>query len=100
MPERSLAAERCWYAVSPDGLGHDLVIRVSAPFVDNDIWQADVSLGVLDERRYAIAGVDSWQALYSAMRFAETCVRQFAEEGWTFYWGKGGERAAPDELLY
>jgi hypothetical protein len=99
MPEHVIAAERRWYAVAPDGQDHDLVIRVSAPYVDDGVWRAEVSLGVLEKRSHSIAGEDSWQALFLAMSFAATRVGHFAEDGWSFYWERGGERAAPEDLL-
>lgn len=99
MPEQDIAAERYWYAVAPDGQGHDLVIRASVPYVDDGVWWVKVSLGVLEERSQSIAGVDSWQALFLAMSFAATRVAHFAQDGWSFYWERDGERAAPQDLL-
>jgi hypothetical protein len=93
------AAERTWFAVAPDGTEHEVVLRVGVPTLEpGGEWRAPVSLGALESRIHNIAGVDAWQAVTLAMRFAATRVSHFAEEGWLFYWDHGGDPASPSEL--
>ena len=99
MSSPSIVAQRIWYAVAPDGAGHDLVIRVEAPFQEDGAWRAHVSLNALEPQAHVVAGLDSWQAVYMAMRFAAIRLGHFADKGWKFYWEKGGEQAAVDDLL-
>ena len=95
----ALAAERTWFAVAPDGTEHDVVLRIGVPTCEPDgQWRATVSLGVLESRTHKIAGVDAWQAASLAMRFAATRVGHFAEDGWRFFWERGGELASPTDL--
>jgi hypothetical protein len=93
------AAQRILYAVAPDGSGQDLVIGIEAPYEDDGCWRAKLSLGALESQVFAIAGVDSWQAVYLAMRFAAMRLDHFAGNGWTFYWEKHGAQTLPDDLL-
>lgn len=96
---RSQAAERTWFAISPDGSERDVVIRVGVPTHEaGGEWRAVVSLDGLEDREYAIAGVDAWQAVRLAMRFAAARVLDFAERGWRFYWERGGDLATAREL--
>ena len=94
-----IAAERAWFAVAPDGTEHDVVLRVGLPTpAPGGEWRAAVTLGVLESRVHDIAGIDAWQAMTLAMRFAATRLGHFAEDGWRFYWERGGDPASPDEL--
>ena len=97
----SFAAERTWFAVAPDGTEHQVILRVGIPVLaPSGEWWAAVSLGALEPpRAQRIAGLDAWQAMHLAMRFVATRVGHFADDGWQFYWERGGERAAPSELL-
>jgi hypothetical protein len=99
MSDLAVAAERIWFGIAPDGTEVDVVIRVSVPMLQREgEWRAPVSLGVLESKTHNIAGVDAWQAISLAMRFAATRVADFAEDGWRFYWERGGELASPIEL--
>jgi hypothetical protein len=99
MPDNVIAAERTWFAVAPDGSEHDVVLRITAPTLQpGGEWRAPVSLGALEPHIHNIAGVDAWQAVSLAMRFAATRVGHFAENGWRFYWERGGELASSTEL--
>ena len=94
-----IAAERVWFAVAPDGTEHDVVLRVGVPtHASGGEWRAAVSLGALESRTYSIAGIDPWQTVCLAMRFAASRVVHFGEGGWRFYWERGGELASPTEL--
>jgi hypothetical protein len=63
--------EREWLAVAPDGTEQSLLLRVgNASRHSTGDWVADVSLGALEPRPHAIHGIDSWQAVHEAMRFA------------------------------
>jgi hypothetical protein len=62
------------------------------------VLRAHLSLGVLQERTHGIAGVDGWQAITLAMEFAAVRLGHFVEDGWLFYWERGGEAASPSEL--
>ena len=95
----SVAAERVWFAVAPDGSEHEVAIRVMVPTKEDDVeWRAEVSVGGIDSRPYSIAGIDSWQAICLAMSFAATRLGHLAEDGWAFYWERGGEAATPGDL--
>lgn len=99
MPVDPVAAERIWFAVAPDGTEHDVVLRIGIPtHASGGEWRAAVSLGALESRTHSIAGIDPWQAVSLAMRFAATRVGHFGEDGWRFYWERGGELASPTEL--
>ena len=93
------AAERTWFAVAPDGTEHDVVLRIDVPTLQpGGEWRAPLSLGALEPRAHNIAGVDAWQAVALAMQFAATRLGHFAEDGWQFYWDRGGEPATLAEL--
>lgn len=93
------AAERTWFAVAPDGSEHDVVMRIGVPVeAPGGEWRAVVTLGVLESRSHEIAGIDAWQAVAEAMRFAATRVGHFVEDGWRLYWERGGEPVSPAEL--
>lgn len=99
MTRPPLAAERTWFAVAPDGTEHFVVLRIEAPTLQpGGEWLAPVSLGALEARAHNIAGADAWQAVALAMHFAATRVGHFAEDGWRFYWDRGGDQASPSEL--
>lgn len=94
-----LAAERTWFAVAPDGTEHDLVIAIGVPVPgDRGEWRSSVTMELVDPKARSIAGIDSWQALCLAMSFAATRLGHFADQGWKFYWERGGELATPEDL--
>jgi hypothetical protein len=98
MSFHSIAAERVWFAVAPDGSEHEVAIRVMVPIkADRGEWRAGVSIGI-DSKPYSIAGIDSWQAVCLAMSFAATRLKHLAEDGWVFYWERGGDVATPEDL--
>jgi hypothetical protein len=96
----SIAAERIWFAVAPDGSEHEVAIRVMVPVkAASGEWRAAVSLGEIDSKKsHSIAGIDSWQAICLGMSFAATCLSHFSEDGWMFYWERGGDLATPEDL--
>jgi len=94
-----IAAERSWYAISPEGTGHTLVVRVGVPAKRVDDWSCSVSLGVLDSYPYMIYGIDSWQAIQQAILFAARRVGHFIEDGWKLYWEENGDEADQNDLL-
>ena len=48
----SIAAERIWFAVAPDGSQHEVAIRVMVPVkADRGEWRAEVSLGGIELRK-------------------------------------------------
>lgn len=99
MSQQLIAAERRWFAIAPDGSEHEIVIRVGAPKPQpGGEWSASISLGSLDAHIYEIAGIDGWQAVTLAMRYATTRLGHFAEEDWRFYWDRGGELTTPGDL--
>jgi hypothetical protein len=96
-----IAAQRIWYAVSPNGDGDKLVLRVSVPVDDPDKgWGCTVYLGILEAHSYTIYGVDAWQAIREAMLFVARRIGHYAEDGWLFYWEKDGEPADASEIAY
>lgn len=96
---KDVAAERCWYVVSPEGVGQVLVARVGIPVKRVDDWSCSVSLGVLDSYPYTLYGIDSWQSLQQAILFAARRVAHFVEDGWKLYWEQDGDTADPNDLL-
>ena len=92
MTINTFAAKRVWFCIAPGGTEHEVVICVGIPTqaVGRE-WRSVVSLGVLDSKNHSIAGVDAWQAICLAMGFAATRVSHFAENGWVFYWERGGK---------
>jgi len=100
MTSHTVAMERTWFAIAPDGTEHDLKIWVGLPTqAPRGEWRSTVSLGALESRNHSIAGIDSWQAILLAMSFAATRVGHFAEDGWKFYWERGGDVASPGDLV-
>jgi hypothetical protein len=94
-----IAAESYFFATAPDGTEHKLVISVGVPDQTGPgEWRSAVSLGILDSRQPFIAGIDSWQAISLAMAFAATRLRHFHEDGWLFYWERGGDALTQQEL--
>ncbi|WP_139350605.1 hypothetical protein [Rhodanobacter sp. B04] len=99
MSTELFAAERTWFAVAPDGTEHDAVLRIGVPtHAPGGEWRAVVSLRPMESRSHPIAGVDAWQATCLAIHFAATRVGHFAEDGWQFYWERGGKPASPEGL--
>lgn len=99
MPSPSVTAERIWFAVAPDGTEHEVVVSVGVPTkTERGEWRCVASVGVLEARTHPIAGIDSWQAIGLAMRFAASRLSHFAEHGWKFYWEREGELATPEDL--
>ncbi|WP_206098448.1 hypothetical protein, partial [Oleiagrimonas sp. MCCC 1A03011] len=93
------AAERIWIGVAPDGTEHQVHISVGVPTQQpGGEWTAPVSLGAVEARVYKIAGIDAWQAVTLAMQFAATRIGDFAEDGWQFFWERGGSPAKPSDL--
>src|SRR5260221_4880675 len=96
MPLETLAAERTWFAVAPDGTEHDIVLRIGVPTCEPDgQWRATGSLGVLESRTHKIAGVYAWQAASLALRFAAPPLGPFSEDGLRLLLEPGGEPASP-----
>ena len=77
-----------------------MVITVCSPYRgEGGEWRCPVTIGCLDPKPRSIAGIDSWQAIHLAMKFAAARLGHFADEGWKFYWGRGGELAAREDLM-
>jgi len=94
-----IAAERTWFAIAPDGTEHDVVLQVSAPTQQPDGgWSVSVSLGALEADVRNIFGVDSWQAISLGMRFAAMRANDFADNGWKFFWERGGDPASSSDI--
>ncbi|MFG6414598.1 DUF6968 family protein [Roseateles sp. DC23W] len=99
MPQSDFAAERTWFAVAPDGTEHDFVITIGVPVLgERGEWRSSVTMELVDPKARSIAGMDSWQAIRLAMSFASTRLSHFAEQGWKFYWERGGELATAEDL--
>ena len=97
---KALAAERTWFAVASDGTEHEVVVSIGVPAkADRGEWRCVASIGCLESASHSIAGIDSWQAISLAMRFAASRLGHFAENGWQFYWERGGELATPEDLV-
>jgi hypothetical protein len=93
------AAERTWFAIDPDGNEHSVVLSVAAPVQQQEgEWGALVSMPPLFEKSKLVFGVDSWQATSLAMEFVATMVQHFAENGWQFFWERGGDLASSETL--
>jgi hypothetical protein len=94
-----LAAERIFYATSPAGILREVTLTVLMPTPrSGGGWRAPVCLKGLDDRVHNIAGMDSWQALSLAMRFAGARVGHFVESGWKFSWGLDGNEISPKDF--
>jgi hypothetical protein len=99
MSSNTFVAERIWFAVAPDGTEHEVVVSVALPTkTDRGEWRCVALVGGLDARPHPIAGIDSWQAIGLAMRFAASRLSHFAEGGWQFFWERGGDLATPQDL--
>jgi len=98
--KQQCVAERIWYAVSPEGSGAELALRIGMPHETADMgWACEVSLGVLEAPPLTIYGADSWQALQLAMHFVARRLGYFSKQGWKFYWAKNEDAVDPDELV-
>jgi hypothetical protein len=93
-------AQRTWHAVSPSGehITFDLAISAPRPGNHND-WVCTVTFGLVDAYPYTINGMDTWQAVELSLGFAAARVSHFLENGWQFFWERGGEPANPSELV-
>ena len=99
MPIATIAAERTWFAIAPDGAEYDVVLQVSVPTQQPDGgWSVSVSLGALESDKRNIFGEDSWQAISLGMRFAAMRANDFADNGWKFYWERGGDPASSADI--
>ena len=86
-----IAAERILHAVSPEGLWREVTLTILMPRPrSGGGWRAPVGLKGLEDRVHNIAGMDSWQALSLAMRFAGARLDHFVESGWKLYWDRDG----------
>ena len=56
-----------------------------------------VYLEATGSREFRIAGVDSWQALSLAMRFAEMQIEQLTSDGWRLCLDDEGDTADSQE---
>ena len=100
MPSPTIVADRSWFAIAPDGTEHDVVMTVYLPYLgEGGEWRCPVTISRLELKPLAIAGIDSWQAIHLAMKFAATRLGHFADQGWKFYWERGGELAAREDLV-
>jgi hypothetical protein len=98
MTHDQFVLRRVWFAVAPDGSERELVIGIEAPFEEpTGEWRAKLSAAVLGPP-IAVAGLDSWQAVFLAMKFAATRLEHLAEKGWKFYWEKDGDAVGPGDL--
>jgi hypothetical protein len=76
--------------VSPDGIKREVTLTVLMPSRRaGGGWRAPVQLKGLDDGIHNIAGMDSWQALSLAMRFAGVRLGHLVEKGWSLYWDDG-----------
>ena len=94
------AVERKWFAVAPDGIGRDALLRVSvaADAEPTGEWAVVVSLEGLESSPHRLYGVDKWQALVIGLTFAAQRVRDLSQRGWTFFWERGGYPATVEDL--
>jgi hypothetical protein len=91
MDVQQVAAERNLHAVSPDGLWHEVTLTILMPNArSGGGWRAPIRLKGLEDRVHNVAGMDSWQALSLAMRFARARLSHFVENGWKLYWDREG----------
>jgi hypothetical protein len=100
MTSPSQAIERTWYAVRPNADGEGpVILRVGLPEREaGGEWGVEVSLAGLDSGVRKIFGVDGWQAVALGMRFIAARVADSSEQGWQFYWSKGGEPVHAKDL--
>lgn len=83
MEGEQIAAQRNLHAVSPDGRWLEVTLTISMPSArSGGGWRAPVQLKGLEDRVHDIAGMDSWQALSLAMRFAGARLGHFVDSGW------------------
>lgn len=99
MPLLDAPIERKWFAIAPDGAECEVALQVGFPmFEQGGDWSVMVHLEGLEHEPYKIFGIDSWQAVALGMKFIASRVDDFADRGWKFFWERGGEGAAPEEL--
>ena len=92
-------AQRVLYAISPQGDGQDLILRVDVPVeIPKMGWGSQVSMGFITPSTM-IYGADAWQSIGEAIRFIATRVGHYEENGWKFYWEKDGERSYAVDLV-
>ncbi|WP_414707260.1 DUF6968 family protein [Rudaea sp.] len=81
----AVAASRVWVAVDPEGIEHEIVLRVGVPSLQpRGEWLAEATLDGLEKRSHRIAGVDAWQAVGLAMSFIASQVEDFESRDWRF----------------
>ena len=90
MEAQPIAVLREIHAVSPEGVKHEVTLTVLMPSRrERGGWLAPVQMMGLENRVHNIAGMDSWQALTLAMRFAGVRLAELVEKGWCLYWDDG-----------
>ncbi|HWX03137.1 DUF6968 family protein [Collimonas sp.] len=95
----TIAFERIWYAVSPEGAGRTLGLSIGVPteYPDKE-WGCEVSIGFLDRTR-TIYGIDGWQAVMLGSRFAVQRLSHHVDLGWKFFWAEGDDPVEPEDLV-
>jgi hypothetical protein len=83
------ACERNWWAIDPEGNESAVSFRIDVPQEQpTGEWGATVLVS-LDGRTCMIFGIDSWQSLELAQKFAATRLADYRDRGWAFFWESG-----------
>lgn len=99
MEVEQVAAERIFYAASPDGRWQEVTLTVLMPSPrPGGGWRAPVRLKGLDGQVHNIAGMDSWQALSLAMKFVGERLGHFVENGWKLSWNREGSSISVEDF--
>ena len=70
-------------------------VTIGAPEPDGNDWCCPIRLkGLVDSKERRIFGVDSWQAVILALRFAETMLQNEVRKGGKLFY-LGGETSVP-----
>lgn len=95
-----MIAERGIFSISPAGERKSLRIAVGTPYRVNDVsWACSATIEGLHNKLGEGVGVDSWQALVSAIGLVRQLLWNFLEDGGRLFWKEGGKEMALDDIL-
>ena len=94
-----MSAEKTLYFCSPDGEEFISKILIGFPQKVSDVeWKCDVKIEKVSKLRSAY-GIDSLQALISALSLAQAILVGRGKMGWRFFWTEAKKPATPEKIF-
>ena len=99
MSDHEFIAERVLKAVSPDGTGFNIHMKLGKPYqISEDEWACPVALEGLYKDLVDQHGIDSWQALQLSSQLIVNMLCNFIETGGKLFLQNSEEEITPGEL--